>query len=639
MSTSPATESAATLQPELGLLQPHVANLVEAVGIKGHAEWLRDNALPLLDVWLPALLLVGLFAALAGSSLLLRLLADSRELRRYRDRHRKGDRLDETAGRSTGTLDEWCELLREAGREKHAIGNDTLQELLASRYGSVQGWLSGMRSTSTMVGLLFTFLGLSLTLATLGDALRVDDAAEVLDALKKVRGTLPGLGTAFASSIIGVALAILIGLAETFFGMWRANLTTGMVTLSSRWIEPLLATPHGADAIPKLMDQQRRAFQDGLRELSERLTAFHTESETRNTEVVTQLVASQQHVAALTEETSKTATELGGYVEKLQGLPEENAQVWKSVLERARVQHEKVVSSIGEASKSAATVFTSSLKEAEGRVANALESFEERTTPLLGRLETSATGFAESTEAFDKLINSSTTALTVSAEHVRALAQAAERFKAALVRMEDIAEKSQQRRAEEAGEFKTVAEQILPMTEAVTLASGVTQDAAKRLEELLGGPQMERYLRELPRLTELVTEEREARLALQAAATSFGKVAETLEGMDNHASRFGQTVDLIRASHDSLTASVADIAEGRLLPVITEVVQATAREASERHEEAWRDRYSSILKDHHTALDQLRSSIDRLEARQAAVLNWLTQSAWQRLVGRTPRGR
>lgn len=601
--------------------------------------WLQANfnSLPLVQLWLPLLALVGVVALALGCVALLRLFKDGLALRRYGRLRRGGGSLDSRPRGRDSVLDLWCEILDDAAQEKHAVGPEALAEVLEARYAGPLSWLSGLRSTATLIGLFFTFLGLSITLSQLADALQVDTGEEVQQALESVRDSLPGLGTAFASSILGVGIALLIGVGETALVATRGAVTGGIFSLSARWIEPILATPHGVAAIPKLMDSQRKAFKDGLEALSMRLTAHLTKSSAQVETVVTSLAEAQGGLVQMTATTATNATALAEYAAALQELPQQTEAAWRTILDKQLEVHQTGLRGLADTSVASAKVFDTSLSQAEQRVAAMLSELEATSAPYIRNLESAAQQFTESTATFDALVRSSATSIEAGAEHVRSLVTASDRFREALVKIERVAEEEAERRARAAGDFQTVAEQVLPMAEAVSQASGATQKAVQRLEAVLGGKQMERYLEQLPRLTELVREEREARIALRESATTFQRVAASLEGMDDHAERFGQTSELVRAAHDELSKSVGELAQGHLLPTIRQVVGETARATATQHEEAWNLRYTGILDQHHRTLESLRVSIDRLEASQRHVLQWLTQSAWQRLRGRSDR--
>jgi hypothetical protein len=610
--------------------------VLAAVGGVDAVAGLQDHLadLPFLLVWLPALYAVGTAATSVIALLLYRLLSDSLTLGRFRRMHRRGGDLTVSSRKGPALLDQWCDLLREAGRQKHPVGPETLVELLEARYAALFGWLAGLRSTATLVGLFFTFLGLSLTLTQLSEALQIAEGG-IEETLKQVRAVLPGLGTAFASSILGVGLALTVGLIETALNASRVRVHGGVLALSARWIEPRLATPHGVDAIPKLMDAQREAFKGGLAKLAAKLTEHQTKSAQEVREVVESLAEAQQGLQELTATTADNAVALASYAVHLQDLPEKVEGALATTMEKLWEQHQAGMKGIADATVASAKVFESSLENAETRVSALLSQLGAVTEPYMANLEVAARGFTESAQQFDALVRSSANSLKVSSKHIQSLVDASDRFQAALLRIEHVTEEEATRRAQEAEKFQTVAEQVTPMAEAVSRASGATQKAVERLEAVLGGEQMERYLAQLPRLTELVQEERRARVALGASAEIFQRVAASLEGLDKHAERFGETSALVRASHNELARSVGDLARGHLLPVIGELVSSTVKQTATAHEDAWQERYALILQEHRQALREIRGSIDRLETSQSQVLNWLTQSAWQRLRGRS----
>jgi hypothetical protein len=140
--------------------------------------------------------------------------------------------------RTFGLVGKWIRILATQPQSGRSGGAETLGTLVARRYdwaGSVFGLL---RNAALMIGLLFTFIGLGLTLHQLSGALDLDqNVANVNEALRGVRSALPGLSTAFGSSVFGVLVALGIWIVDTLMQMLRNDIEAELKSRSVAWLE------------------------------------------------------------------------------------------------------------------------------------------------------------------------------------------------------------------------------------------------------------------------------------------------------------------------------------------------------------------------------------------------------------------
>ncbi|OQM75103.1 MotA/TolQ/ExbB proton channel family protein [Manganibacter manganicus] len=122
------------------------------------------------------------------------------------------------------------------------------------------------------LGLLGTFWGLLRTIGSIGDTIQAldpgsGDAAAVLDALKQGLGApLAGMGTAFSSSLFGLAGSLVLG----FLDLQAGRAQTRFYTELENWLSSV--TDLSSDIAP--VEPGRADPTDELRVLSERLSSL-----------------------------------------------------------------------------------------------------------------------------------------------------------------------------------------------------------------------------------------------------------------------------------------------------------------------------------------------------------------------------
>lgn len=620
-------------------------------------KWLATvPATPFFPLWSPALCATALAAALVALLLLLVQARDEVEYLAYRRcRSRSAD--PPVPRRARGVLDRWSWVLAGLRSKRRTIDAEVLEQIQFGRYEWAEPWLTGLRATATLAGLLFTFLGLALTLTELGATLTLDSSAEIdqafiEDAIKGVRESLPGLGTAFASSIFGVLIAISIGLVDAALSMWRVRLMARTSLLSAEWLFPHYIQPSGEEAVIGILEQQRESFATGLADLGAELRTLHEEADGRVGEVLEAALESQNRAVEVAESNGDSLSRLEALAEALENMPAAAAEVWKVVLAAQRDQHLDVMGAVRITMKEAGGELGSAVGQAREAVSEELAAMREQAAEgtralatamslvrtdgeaalaLLSKtsaaLEANASHFAEVTSA-------AAASLEVGATHVTALRESADRFREALIRVEHIAE---DRAADEARRLEAMDltfQQANEMRDAVTLCAGAAERAADGLQAVLGGAQMARYLKELPQLVELAQGERQSRQALNQAISTFQRVAESIETLDTHTERIGQTSELLRGAHERLTTSMTSLADDQMLPAVERVLRTTATVVTEEREKAWVHRYTAILALHEQTLSELQGSVDKLERSQTAVLTWLQKSVWARMFRR-----
>lgn len=626
--------------------------------------WLHLPDTPLYTYWRAALIGLALIAAVVIVWALVLLALDQGESRAYRRRMRRGEQPPTPVKPNPwGILARWCVVLRQLRDKHHAADPDTLELMLEGRYGWSETWLSGLKAIATLTGLFFTFLGLAFTLEDLSTALQLPaegTAAQVKEAVDNVRRALPGLGTAFASSIFGVGLAIAIGLVDAGLRTWRVRLGSRMGVLSAEWLQPHYVLPRGEGAVLRLLEGQEETFRRGLEGFGDRMAELHDRADERNAGLLAAIQQTHERTAGLAADSKKVITILAGVATRLEALPAATEEAWGRILADQKTQHDTVMTGINSATEEAASQLQTALTNARTAVEEDLaamrDAVTEGTTALSGaitdigeagegvltRLTEVSDSLTNNAEAFGEVASNAATALDVSSTQVRDLRQASEQFRSALVRVEAITEAGAATKARELREMNRAFGTIGEMAEAVTESAATSAEAAQRLQKVLGGQDMVRYLNQLPHLAELAEREREAREAMHEAVSTFTRVATAVQTLDQHTDRIGQTAALMRvaherlmASHAQLTESMASLVQGNVVPVVESVVRTTVAELTQRTEAAWQKRYTAILKQHEQRLAELAAVTGRLERTERELIGWLQSSTWARLFGRS----
>ena len=195
--------------------------------------WLeRVPSTPLYDWWSAFLVgLLGVAALLILLTALLLILDWMALARLHASSERRAGRPPPAPKSKFGLVYSWLTVLHERAARGHGGGVAELEPFAEARYDWSAELLSMLQGAAVMTGLLFTFLGLGLTLDGLASAMQAVESGESADiamTLGKVRDALPNLGMAFASSVAGVGLALAISMLNGLLGAARSRLTVSI---------------------------------------------------------------------------------------------------------------------------------------------------------------------------------------------------------------------------------------------------------------------------------------------------------------------------------------------------------------------------------------------------------------------------
>lgn len=605
-------------------------------------NWLTDLALlkrwwqgaastPFHASWTATLSGVAGFALLVLLLLAARLFSDTRALLRLRWYSRRTPGTIPDAALS-GFLKDWCQTLRARAAKGHATGVEQMDQVLHGRYEWAMPWLAAMRTTATMIGLFFTFLGLSDSLNRLSVAMGGMEGAkpDIVGTLQKVQQSLPGLGTAFAASICGVGIAIAIGILESLMDAWRTALSARMAALSIELLEPCLVPVQGEAATRDLaahllqtgkatatiastvssMVTDLKAMAEGM---SSNLKAMAEGMSSSHTQVLEEL---KRLADGLVNDNKQVLTELRAATSGLGQVPVTLTKVFADLLDKAGAQHATAMAEVA--------VVTKAHRE------------------HLNALGTANQVLAQSSAKLAQVIAGATHDLQVSEQHVRDLSTAADKFRGALETTAEIVNEATGEQARLQRKLDETFSLIPRMAEAVTQAVTNTSTTAGRLEQILGSENMTRYIQQLPELAKLAASERESREALKQAVSSFATIAETVRSLKDQIEGIGVTAEYLGRCQEDIAKAAAGLAKDHMLPVVRQLIRETAAEVLARSAQEWTERHERSAQDQVRLLSEIpgiltevRESIDDLAKSQNALVSYYSRSLLARLLGRS----
>ena len=175
----------------------------------------------------------------------------------------KGNGEEESRGFKAALLEAYTDAYRQYGQDVNtpAIITNTISGrlsglLLCERY------LNNAVSLFVTLGLFGTFLGLSLSVASLTELIGVSNSSEWLSVLDSVGGgllsALSGMGVAFYTSLVGAGCSILLTILRTIFNpqSQRENLETRLELWLDTEVAPALhteASKNDADLVKRMI--------------------------------------------------------------------------------------------------------------------------------------------------------------------------------------------------------------------------------------------------------------------------------------------------------------------------------------------------------------------------------------------------
>ncbi len=483
-----------------------------------------------------------------------------------------------------------------------------IRVLTSGRYGWCLEFADSLRSASTLIGLLFTFVGLGLGLyelqGTINTALSDSDADVIEKVLSQVGDVLPGLSLAFVSSIAGVFNAVVLGLMGAAIEVWTLSTEDALCRFSVFEQSSLKEDGEGQDLHVVLANLARDS-----RDMQEVLNDLKTALDARGEADVREQTRDEKLLAALSGlETSMTAlprmltASLGQSLQRLSAAAQRSAEVLeasgRSAGEAIRTGGEHAGTSLQDGATDAAATLRSGGRETSGLVGEGIAAaaallvagiHESRSgwDDLMQTVEATTTGVSDlsgqlvtTTTAFRRELERVSRTFQVSAAQISALQQTSERFITAIDYMQELVEESDHHQRSVSSNVEMTFAHVRPMAEQMLKLSTAATTAANNLGEVFGGEAMRYFLSELPRLTALVEEERKTRTSLLEATRSLGEIGNTVAAVNHQVQELGGLVGEFSAVYDELRGATSALAKGQLTPAMEAVVRVAVQGAS-----------------------------------------------------------
>ncbi len=570
----------------------------------------------------------------------------------------------------TGALGQWQEVLRSRRLQNQPSGAEQLLSVLAARYDWAEPWLSVLRSSCTLIGLLCTFIGLAMSLGQLSSALSVvaapamtatmgapsNSQVDIVATLNHVRESLPGLGTAFGASITGIFSSLVIGLIWAKVGAEQAKVVAAITRFSAEHMEPVYALPTGDQQVVLFMEQQASALQQGFDRLVAALNTSKAEEATRARQQVLALEAAGAAMKRMADDGAPLRAKLAQLSMALTAQPEEIKKVWATIFGQLEQQQRDMAKSVEAAASAAGAKLVSSAEVAGGHLetstraatgtltgglerargeldlalgrmvaaseqgaqaqAAAMAQLRAEGQVMLGRISTVMGALVTSAEKLGDAMARAGTDLQVSESHVLALTETTRRLADLLNRTEDLLEIVKSRQLEDTRRLAQAFEAIPIMAEVVTAASRASTQSVDTLQTVMAGADMERYLRNLPELVRLSESERSSREALAQAVASFAQTAEAVGELNRHVQRISQTSQGLERAHAQVAEVLRGLARDQLGPAVGGIVHQAATSVLQRSDQSWDQRQRVQHEQMHAVLQRLERDMARLAESQ-----------------------
>jgi len=614
---------------------------------------------PFVGLWSGLLVVILSVALLLQFWLAVRLLLDRIQLWDCRQQPEDTEEIPES-----GVIGLCAGVLRKRA-EKHMEGSpETIEQLLGGRYDRLLHWVSFLRASATTVGLLFTFIGLAFALYQLSNELnRAGSYNDFATVLENVRRALPGMSTAFASSIGGLIVALLIGSISSVLEGWRIAIGAQMAKLSAEWLEPLLSPPGGGNELYHYVAEQTAAIRTGFQDLMAELRQDRATQIAAHRAVADAIGAMRQTLQEVNGTNRILNLRAEALIAAVQGVTEGWRTASKDTLDRVETQHRRVMDDYHHAMETASTTVTTTLASANkewntvvtrsrqeleasfdeivlatdtglGNLAAALETVRTQGTETIAQLQILMKALVENAAEFGRLTHQVGRDLSVGAQHVKGLREATETFQKALVRTQDMINETEQRQRDSQAAVRKALDQVPILAHAVSEAAAASARATVRLEQVVSGESMEHYLENIPHLVQLSESEVKSRQALAAAVGSFKEVAQTLDRLNGLVIRIGASAEGMAKALEDIGVALTSVAVQELSPAVAAVVRQTATEVVGASERVWLDRHQATETTVSSTLVKLHQEMMTVVHQQRQLLAWFQRPAWERIFRR-----
>jgi hypothetical protein len=606
--------------------------------------------------------------------------------------------LDDLAN-GQGPLAQAVELVRARSAGGLNTSHEHLIGIVEERYALPQRLSAFARSTATMVGLLFTFIGLSLALfqlqGAIGDAMAGSSGDVVAQVLGQIRDVLPSLSLAFASSIAGVIVVLVLSIIGALVDGCSEGVAISLTRVVARWVDPLVGANGGVEglaaALRELTKQQhedrlaltlsvqalRRALEDNAN-TSTRLSA-------ENTKLEASLQATAQSLTVLP--TALSAAIDGSLGDTAKRLSESSAtfadmskRAGDALQQGAALAAAKLVSAggdAGEALKGAADDAAATLSTGGNASAAALERGGREAGRLLGESSVEAAGqigaalddgmgaltqsITEATRRWAELGQSSahqaealratmgqlevlsarvaqelsgvSSNLTVSATHIEGLARASERFVVGMDSVETLVDESHHEQSHILRQVRDTLESIRPMTEQVAQVSLAAERAATVMHDAFASEAIAAYIQALPLLTDTLDAHRLSAAEQARAARALATMGDGVEKLDHHVRSFGASVQTYQRLYEEVATATTTLSQSKLPHLIGTIVQQASLAESAALRDSIERSAAQQERQLSQAMQRIAQTLDRIDQSQQRLNQWATQPGWRRLFG------
>ena len=621
---------------------------------------------PFYETWSGALTVIGASAFLLLVSVAAK-IANERIAVAAADRQREN--LSEAKLR--GPLGRWKRVLDWSKDHGHVRAPGSLAEVIRASYDRWFVLIAYLRTAATLVGLLFTFLGLALTLTQLNTALAPasGDAIDLEQILKHVRAAMPGLGTAFASSICGVLLSILIGLGEAILDAFAGSTIARTTAFAEEVLEPVVlpATDLGALSV------ELSKFVVSLGGIVDELGGISKGAG----EIKTTVVAVGAAMSALKGEVRETrgkvddvldalqnsATSLQTFGARVEDLPSKVNEAVDSAVETIDEHHRENLRMTTDAADKQRLAFQTAVAGSVGELVAAATAQREAGEATAAQMLQAAVTCSEEVAASVKRVEDerrlSTKAL---AGLVASLTAAGARFENMATQVGDSLDRHREAHetlartyagfttaagrievavAQQSQVGRQVAEvienELTPSVHELNNATASSQQASTRLREVVDSERLESHLDNMKRLTDVFAAEQTAFESLQQAATAMVGVPEAVRSLDSHVAGVGHTTDLVRRTLEEvskLATSIEQTAATQLIPQIDTLVRKTTQATVGATDERWNERMDQYHETTGDLLESIEKSSKKLARAQEQLTRWFGMPVWRRILGR-----
>ncbi|WP_370336686.1 hypothetical protein [Parvularcula marina] len=251
----------------------------------------------------------------------------------------------------------------------------TLMEGIDDRLGERRGLITYVSGILVFLGLIGTFIGLMVTLASVGDILggldldSADPAATVSALMANLQTPLGGMATGFSSSLFGLVTSLTISIMSQLVGRASGNLKSDF----SRWLSTIVELQENpAGGSSKAAAQHSAAIEEKRLALLMRTARYVVNSSQRQNRT---LNTSLEVLRKLTEENREQKKEIAQLVHVARVLTRQQIHTT-----RAMQQSSEAISSLARATDlkdevhKVSTIFSSDLQERDMLLHDTLES-------------------------------------------------------------------------------------------------------------------------------------------------------------------------------------------------------------------------------------------------------------------------